>query len=90
MNILKNAKQLLFSDGDICDNSISLMEILERNAIKYVKNSVKINKGVRCYRQHNFLNLIDKMKDDINNDVYFTVSCNTKAMADKIKHLILP
>lgn len=90
MNILKNAKQIIMSDGDICDNTITILKRLNRGSFKFVKNTIKINKGVRCYRENDFLSLIEKMKDDINNGVYFTCACNTKETANKIRILLKP
>ena len=90
MNILKNAKQIIMSDGDICDNTIILLKRLNRGSFKFIKNPIKINKGIRCYRENDFLRLIDKMKDDINNNIYFTCPCNTKDTANKIKLLLTP
>jgi hypothetical protein len=90
MNILKNSKQIILSDGDICDNTINLLKRLNRGSFKFVKNPIKINKGVKCYRENNFYRLIEKMKDDINNKVYFTCPCNTKDTANKIKLLLTP
>jgi len=90
MNILKNSKQIIMSDGDICDNTINLLKRLNRGSFKFVKNEHKANRGVRCYRENDFLKLIEKMKDDINSGVYFTCPSNTKETANKIKLLLTP
>jgi len=88
MNVLKSAKQIIMADGDICNNTIRLLQILKRNDFKFVKNEMKKYDGVRGYSQENFLSLINKMKDDINNNIYFTCACNTKDTANKIKLLL--
>lgn len=88
MNILKSSKQIIMSDGDICNNTIKLLQILKRGPFNFIKNDMKKYNGVRCYRQHNYYDLIEKMKDDINNNIYFTCACNTKETAKKIKLLL--
>ena len=88
MNILKHAKQIIMADGDICNNCIKLLQKLNRGSFEFVINEYQPNKGIRCFRINDYYRLIEKMKDDFNNKLFFTCCCNTKESANKLYQLL--
>jgi len=46
MNVLKSAKQIIMADGDICNNTIRLLQILKRNDFKFIKYEMKKYDGI--------------------------------------------
>ena len=54
LNILKNAKQIIMTDGDICDNCLFMLKSLNRNPFKFIVNEYQANKGIKCYIENDY------------------------------------
>lgn len=88
IKILKECKQIIAVDGDICNNVIKLFDILGRRPYQFIQNVYQSYQGVKCFRITDENKMIEQMKEDIKNNKYFTVCCNTKKLADKIYEIL--
>ena len=89
VKILKTCKQIIMVDGDICNNAITLIELLERKPYQFIENSYQSYKDVKCYKINDMNEIIKLFKQDIENKEYFICCCNTKTQTDQIEQILL-
>ena len=89
IRILKECKQIIAVDGDICNNTITLIELLKRGKYQFIVNTYKSYNNIKCYRMSNMNDMIEMIKQDIKNKEVNICCCNTKTLADKLKEILL-
>jgi len=92
--ILKHCKQIIGADGDICDNVMQFMELLQREEEPiFIYNKYKSFDNIPCVFINDENDIYKKICDILkyNKDkeptekIAFTVCCNTKSRVEKLK-----
>jgi hypothetical protein len=85
--IMKECKQIIAVDGDICNNTIALLELIKQRPMQYrfINNIYKSYSGVDVVLTNEYDEMTTKMKQDILENKYFLCCCNTKRKADELK-----
>ena len=92
--ILKHCKQIVGADGDICDNVMQFMELLQREEEPiFIYHKYKSFDNIPCKFINDGNNIYKKISDILeynkdkepNEKIGFTVCCNTKSRVDKLK-----
>jgi len=79
INIVQQCKQIIATDADINDISLSWLYAYKDN-IKYIRNTYKHNQNVLSYELNNFDHLINKLKTESK----FMLCCDSKNNAEII------
>ena len=61
IKILRECQQIIALDGDICNNTIKLMDLLQRGQYHFTVNTFKSYDGIECYKMSKMDNMIDMM-----------------------------
>jgi hypothetical protein len=92
--ILKHCKQIIGADGDICDNVMQFMELLQRKEKPiFIYNKYKSFDNIPCKFINDENDIYKKICDILEHNkdkeptekIGFTVCCNTKSRVDKLK-----
>lgn len=84
LRIMRECKQIIMVDGDICNNTIALLELITTRPTKYrfINNIYKSYSGVDVVLINKYDEIITNMKQDILENKYFLCCCNTKTQAN--------
>ena len=85
IKIMRECKQIIAVDGDICNNVIALMDFVASSRptpYRFINNLYKSYNGIDVVLIHKYDDIIDKMKEDIIETKYFLCCCNTKTQAN--------
>ena len=89
IKILKECSQIIATDGNIENNTISFLSQLERNNIlKFYINEVQANKGKQAIFINDYEQIKELIKDDLKNGKFSFICCNTKKQAENITAFI--
>jgi len=82
--ILKECRQIIAVDGDVCNNTIALIELIKQRPMPYrfINNIYKSYSGVDVVLMNEYDEMINKMKQDILENKYFLCCCNTKTQTN--------
>lgn len=89
IKIMRECDQIIAVDGDICNNTIALMDLLKREPYEFFINTYKSYNDIKCIRKADFNKMIEHIKADIDNKEFNICCCNTKTLADKLEELYL-
>jgi hypothetical protein len=81
---MRECKQIIAVDGDVCNNTIALLELIKQRPTKYrfINNIYKSYSGVDVVLINKYDEIINKMKQDILENKYFLCCCNTKTQTN--------
>jgi len=84
LKIMRECKQIIAVDGDICNNTIALLELITTRPMPYrfINNIYKSYSGVDVVLINKYDEIITNMKTDILENKYFLCCCNTKTQAN--------
>lgn len=89
LKIMRECKQIIAVDGDICNNTIALLELITNRQAsapnrkyRFINNIYKSYDGIDAVLINNYEEIINKMKEDILENKYFLCCCNTKTQAN--------
>ena len=90
VRILRNAKQLISTDNDICDVTVDflLKKIQRQRECQFVMNSHKSYAGVHVTELTSMVQVITKMHRGLIDGEMFTTCCNEKRRVDQIAELL--
>jgi len=81
--ILNECKQFIATDADITDNSLLLLNYVDKK-YKFIENTYKHNKGVKVFELYN---LTDFINDIMTQDSYL-ICCDSKTNAEMLYNLL--
>ena len=85
IKIMRECKQIIAVDGDICNNVIALMDFVASSRPKpyrFINNIYKSYNGIDVVLIDKYDDIIVNMKEDITEGKYFLCCCNTKTQAN--------
>lgn len=85
LKIMRECKQIIAVDGDICNNTIALLELIKPHRAmpyRFINNIYKSYSGVDVVLMNEYDEMINKMKQDILENKYFLCCCNTKTQTN--------
>ena len=85
LKIMRECKQIIAVDGDICNNTIALLELIKPHRpmpYRFINNIYKSYSGVDVVLMNEYDEMINKMKQDILENKYFLCCCNTKTQTN--------
>jgi hypothetical protein len=96
LKIMSECKQIIAVDGDICNNTIALLELITNRAAptvskrkyRFINNIYKSYDGIDAVIMDIYYDMIMKMKEDILENRYFLCCCNTKAQTNIINIIL--
>ena len=85
--IMRECKQIIAVDGDVCNNTIALLELIKQrpahaDKYRFINNIYKSYSGVDVVLINKYDEIITKMKQDILENKYFLCCCNTKTQTN--------
>ena len=89
IKILKECKQIIVVDSDICNNTITLLNLLGRKPFQFIVNTYKSYKDIKGHRINDMIDMIKLIKQDVDNKEFNISCCNTKTLADKVEQILL-
>lgn len=95
LKIMSECKQIIAVDGDVCNNTIALLELITNRQAstpnrkyRFINNIYKSYDGIDAVIINNYEDMIMKMKEDILENRYFLCCCNTKAQTNIINIIL--
>jgi hypothetical protein len=85
LKIMRECKQIIAVDGDICNNTIALLELIKPHRAmpyRFINNIYKSYSGIDVVLMNEYDEMINKMKQDILENKYFLCCCNTKTQTN--------
>jgi len=85
LKIMRECKQIIAVDGDICNNTIALLELIKPHRpmpYRFINNIYKSYSGIDVVLMNEYDEMINKMKQDILENKYFLCCCNTKTQTN--------
>lgn len=87
IKIMRECRQIIAVDGDICNNTIALLELTTTrpahvDKYRFINNIYKSYSGVDVVLMNVYDEIINKMKQDILENKYFLCCCNTKTQTN--------
>lgn len=84
--ILKNCRQIIATDGCICDNVLTFIKKLNRiKPIKFYINEFQSYKDKKAYFINDYDEIFEKLKEDIINNNPVMICCNTRKEVEILK-----
>jgi hypothetical protein len=81
--ILNECKQFIATDADITDNSLLLLNYVDKK-YKFIENTYKHNKGVKVFELYNIVDFIN----DIKTQDSYLICCDSKVNAEMLYNLL--
>lgn len=89
--ILKKCHKIIATDGCICDNVLTYIKKLKRlTPITFYINEYKAFQDKPAYIINDYEEIFNLMKNDIQNERYFILCCNTRKDIDELKQKLKP
>lgn len=95
LKIMRECKQIIAVDGDVCNNTIALLELITNRQAstpnrkyRFINNIYKSYDGIDAVIINKYEDMIMKMKEDILENRYFLCCCNTKAQTNIINIIL--
>jgi hypothetical protein len=91
---MRECKQIIAVDGDICNNTIALLELITNrpangnSRYRFINNIYKSYDGIDAIIIDRYNDMIMKMKEEILENRYFLCCCNTKAQTNIINVIL--
>ena len=84
LKILNNCKQIICTDADINDISLSFLKLVDKNKI-YIQNEFLHNKNVKCQELFKYKDFCD----ELSKEKKFLCCCDSKTQAEMIKQELI-
>ena len=86
--ILKGCKQIILSDGNICNNTFKYLEALGRGEYNFYNNEYKSFNNINVVELDKIGDVYKQMKTNISNNEFFQVCNNTKKLSDTFRDFL--